>query len=1001
MKQWLPLLCLLLAVACAWSADYRALVHAQNMQLFDCTMPNATYHFAGSSAPGQVFFFDEPVTITLVLSKEKDQGEVKDFAIDIQEIAQREPKEADPNIAGVADFGAPDLMSALGAPISAPPFTVTFTDQPATTVTLTDLPVPKRGGTFALILTRKDTLLRQFLTTVARVPRPNPNATVENTLIFGEGNFFNGDRAALDYRASIYERIGIRGMRCEWSWNETQDGRKDWARYDNSMEIAAQHHLKIMVTLGGHYQWMWPFNPFQTPAAVSPNWDGNPYGGQADWVCRPDLYPRYGAWITEFCQRYWKDDKGALWGLEHYNEPWEGGGISGWASDTPRYRDMLKLIATSAKKVSPDIRIFAASSIMNTEDKLYSDSTNVMDPYIDIFTDHYVRPCMSYGPLVAQAHGKRSMETESWMANSEYRLPMGVCLFTATGQERVNPWCPRDLFDGVPGCTGVIPTPVVTATATFNAMTSGKGFEKIALKDRLPWLFQFGKDDDKDGLLVLYGQLIGIGAKSPQDAVKERPMAQVEAVNGGTLTLDNRDRLLSFIDLAGNPIYTGQDTVVLPLTFLPTYVRCAKGPAAAVARIAAGTISGKRPVEIIPQDFPQPVDAPACPLNVKVHNCLTTPLTGTLTVTAPEGMTLKSDRQALQLAPGETKQLMFAFAAAKSNAANAYPFTFALESNLGAATYSEVLNAAIAPKRKIKVDGKLDDWKTVPGITLVAHTEKQDISELARRPWLDVREKIPNGNFAELKMAWDAENLYFAVRVNDPTPEMTKGREATRNDDAFFHSAQSDNEEPFKSWLAKNKGPDGKTFKEAGRSFAEVPYVYKRYPNGAMAWDGDRVQLAFDVRNDWHDLKPNTDKIPFGFSAVPDTDYEYSAYLCADGKGELWRLLAPGVPRMHDYPHQPRPVAGKPATGAVTAAKLVIQQHGNERLYEFAIPRTEILDLKLAPGTSFGFAYTIGNSNGPNICYGEDKAATKQNGLSMHPYWWVSPSCGVRWTLTE
>jgi hypothetical protein len=996
MKHW-SLVLLALGMVAAHAVDYRPVVHAQNMARFGCTMPNLTYRFAGSSAPGQIFFLDEPVTVSLVLTKQQDQGTVKEFGIDIQEITQREPLASDPKIAGVADFGSPDLMAAQGAPISAP-LTVTFTDKPTVQVEVANLPVPKRGGTYALILTRTSSNLRQFLTTVARVPRPNPAATVENTLIFGEGNFFHGDRQTLENRASIYQRIGIRGMRCEWSWNETQDGKKDWARYDAAMEIAAKHQLKIMVTLGGHYPWMYPFAPHQTPAAVAPGWDGNPYGGQADWVCRPELYPRYGAWLTEFCQRYWLDGKGALWGLEHYNEPWEGGGISGWASDAPRYRELMKLIAASARKVSPGIKLFAASSVMNTEDKFFSDGTREFDHYVDIFTDHYVRPCMSYGPLVAKAHGRRSMETESWMANSEHRLPMGVCLFTATGQERVNPWTPRDLFDSVPGYSGLIPTPVVSATATFNALSSGKGFEKIALTDRLPWLFQFGTDTEKDGLLVLYGQLIGVGGKSPQDGAKERPMAQVEAANGGTITLNNRDRLLTFLDLAGNELYKGQKRVTLPLTFLPTYIRCAKGPAAAVARIRAGVIRDKRPVEIIPLDFSAPVGTPACLLRVKVHNCLTTALTGTLAVQAPEGMTLQAATQPVQLAAGETTLVAFAFATATANAANAYPFTFTVTSNLGIAAYAETLHAAVVPKRTIAVDGRLDDWRTVPGITLVAHTEKMDISELARRPWLDVRDKLPNGTYAEVKLAWDEKQLYLAARVNDPTPETSKPRLATVNEDDYFHSAHSDTEEPWKSWLAKTKGMDGKTLKEAGRSFAEVPYVYKKHYS--FAFTGDRVQLAFDVRDDWHDLTPNTDRLPYGFSAVPDTDYEYAAYLCADGQGELWRLLAPGVPRMHGYPHQPKPAAGTPSIGAV-AAPVVIRQEGTVRLYELAIPRTELPDLHFIAGTSFGFTYIIGNNSGPSIYFGEAKAATKGNGLTMHPYWMASPTCGVRWTLTE
>jgi hypothetical protein len=228
------------------------------------------------------------------------------------------------------------------------------------------------------------------------------------------------------------------------------------------------------------------------------------YGGTGDWLCRPELYPRYGKWIESFVRRYWKDGKGGLWGLENYNEPWEGGGISGWASDSPRYRDLQKLIATSAKKVDPKVRILAASSIMNTEDKLYSDGSNQMDDYIDIFTDHYVPPVGCYGPMVAKAHGKGSMETETWFVNSEYSLPQGVVQFLASGQSRIAPWHPRVLFDTLPGNSDryVIPAPVTVATAAFNALVTGKPFEKMVFTDHLPLAFQFGKDDDKDGLVM-------------------------------------------------------------------------------------------------------------------------------------------------------------------------------------------------------------------------------------------------------------------------------------------------------------------------------------------------------------------------------------------------------------------------------------------------------------------------------------------------------------------
>ena len=160
----------------------------------------------------------------------------------------------------------------------------------------------------------------------------------------------------------------------------------------------------------------------------------------------------------------------------------------------------------------------------------------------------------------------------------------------------------------------------------------------------------------------------------------------------------------------------------------------------------------------------------------------------------------------------------------------------------------------------------------------------------------------------------------------------------------------------------------------------------------------DRFQVAFDTSDGWHGLKPDTDKVPYGFHNVPDTDYEYSVYLCNDGKPELWRQLAPGVPRMHDFPRQPQ---GKLTTGPVPDAKVLRQTRRSHLHLRDGHPRGEIKELKLAPGTTFGFTFRIGDGDGPAIEYGTDKAVTKVNGLTLHPYWERHPSCSVKWKLVQ
>ena len=63
-----------------------------------------------------------------------------------------------------------------------------------------------------------------------------------------------------------------------------------------------------------------------------------------------------------------------------------------------------------------------------------------------------------------------------------------------------------------------------------------------------------------------------------------------------------------------------------------------------------------------------------------------------------------------------------------------------------------------------------------------------------------------------------------------------------------------------------------------------------------------------------------------------DTDYEYALNPVAPAFGggtEVWRLLAPGMPRKHFYPRQFKSAVDG---GPVTGAKLIIKRDGNTRI---------------------------------------------------------------------
>jgi hypothetical protein len=966
-------------------ADERPLVLEDNLNVLNASAPDENYRFVGSNAPGQLFVPREPVTLKFEFAKVNDSGTVRDFRIELQEITTRNPDAR--TRGGFTDTSGYAPMIGLEGQPTRVPITVQFSGEARTEFEVQNFPLPEKFGTYAMILIRGDK--RHFLGTVARVPQPRADGTIENVPLFGEG-------ALIDHegnRAAQYARMGVRGWRSELSWNEREDGSVDWAKFDKLFAAAKQAGCQIMITLGGHPEWTRPFH-VPTPAA---NWtpETNGYGGTGDWLCRPELYARYGKWIETFVRRYWEGGKGALWGLENYNEPWEGGGISGWASDSPHYRELQKLIATSAKKVDPRVRILAASSIMNTEDKFYSDGTNEFDAYLDIFTDHYVPPVGCYGPMVAKAHGKGSMETETWFVNSEYSLAQGAVQFLASGQARIAPWHPRVLFDTLPGSQDryLIPAPVSVATAAFNNMVTGKPLEKMLFTEHLPLAFQFGKDDDRAGLVIVFGRLIPIGA----DNYRVLLWPQINGTPGGTLKIDNSDGLLEFYDLAGNPVHRGKKTVEIPMSFLPTYIKSTQGPAAVAQRLKEAKIEGKRFLEIIPLDFNTLPNAPGAALRVELRNRLNREVTGQLQVSAPTGLKLKDQGpQQLTLQPGEKKLVQLPIEQAELSAANTYPCRFNFSSPDGDAEYSEELNAAVAPRGTKTVDGNLDDWSAVPGVKVIATEQKVNLSEQLRRPWLEVQQGNPQATFGELKMAWDDNFLYIGARVNDPTPEPGAFRFSERDENSYFHSAASDTVSPYKEFIEEFRRKTG----DPKRSFAEVPYVYRRSPELGIPFRRDRLQFGFDLTPDSHGLQQVV-KVPDTFHAMPDTDYEYSLYWVDDnknGSAELWRYSAPGIPRIHDWPRQTR---GKPTTGPVREAKVAVRRDGNVYLYEAAIPRTEFANLTLQPGTDFGFTFALGNSKGANAYYGTAKAVTKNNSLTLHPYWENSPDASTRWTLID
>ena len=999
------------------------LLRPGNLKAMGCAAADTKYMFVDASRAGNVFYPGESVDLTIKVTR--GEKPLKSVTLAVIEIATRKNK----YLEGWSTMSAPPAVEVLGrrGTRSVP---VTVEDKPGATAqwVVKGLPVPARYGTYAVTIAPNGER-PQFLCTLLRAHKPKQGFDV-NAPVFGEGQFLTHDSQKPEHirrRAMTLGRLGIKGVRIELGWSEDEKRGTDWRRFDALMGALADAKIKALVTMGGHPYWTMPLGTM-TPACIPE---------KPDHSCSPKYYDKFQQFIAAFCRRYWKGGNGSLWAVEHWNEPWEGISISGWESDSRHYRELMKRIAAAARSVDPRIKTAAACSIMNTEDKfLVGEDRQELAKLVDLFTDHYVPPRTSYGPMVAKFWGKESTDTETWIAATEVLLPQIVAQFLACGQDRMTPWHPAMTYFNVPGSpmTFQMPNPVALASNVFNVFVTGRTFQRMLFMEHLPWAFQFGTGDD--AVVVLFGKLYAPHGGNIKDVL----WWQLQLHEGGTIEIDNADGRLEFYDIAGNREFQGRKKVLLPMDHLSRYIRCPRGGARLIAeRLRSARIQDVRPVEIILRDFTAPVDSPAAAVEVTLHNLLNRPIQGTLKVTPPKGIRMKSDRASVSLKAGKTATFRLPIAKASPSPTNAYLFACEFTGEAGKADWKEALHVLLARRGTKTIDGELDDWAGDLGVMVDAKLQKVDPTERAWLPFVKAADARPDGSFAEVKLAWDDKNLYVAAGVHDPNGLVAHQRLATWDEDQYFRGAADDavcetlrayekfvradmrnkdvaarmKADPkwaeYQKLLAANadaaaavKTNAARVYFEARRrnpkaTFAEASHVYKKVPWNEAAWAGDTLQLGFDVLKDYYyNMKPDTDRVPYGFHAMPDTDYEFSAYRCLDGKSELWRLLAPGMARCHYYPRQPRAKFGP---GPVAGSRHVVRHSGKVTTYELAIPWSELKRWRPKAGQTFGFIFRVNNNDGPALTFGTDKSAVKTNGLSLHPYWVAKPGCAVRWAL--
>ncbi len=285
----------------------------------------------------------------------------------------------------------------------------------------------------------------------------------------------------------------------------------------------------------------------------------------------------------------------------------------------------------------------------------------------------------------------------------------------------------------------------------------------------------------------------------------------------------------------------------------------------------------------------------------------------------------------------------------------------------------------------VKVDGNLEEWKNaLPQPIRSTPGSGKNLTEKAWLPFVKFEDANGQG-YASGFLAYDDQNIYFAAKIADNLPGEGGYRIGTRNDDEFYY--------PEVSYTT----PDASGKREELRWPAGVRrFSYRKDPPLPIADDVESVQIGFNVlpveKTDWLDYPKGT--MP-GFICAKSADYEYVMKQVGEKHGggvELFRLAAPGVPRKHYYPREPKVAPPGKDGGPVDAGKLSIVRDGNTRIVECSLPWSEVPDVKqkLDAGEPIKFTFRVSENKAPSYESNQDRSVSKGDTYAMHNYWQTS-----------
>ncbi len=839
----------------------------------------------------------------------------------------------------------------------------------------------------------------------------------------------------------LWQRTGIRATRLQATpaYSENAPGlfEKSIEELGKRLEKFANHDVTVMLYLdtqhlpqptGGMRRWL-----NEKGETVS-----RPKG---DYASLPKYDPIFQKWCQEVTVRYgWP--KGPVNAMELWNEPWEMSSISGWGADSLRYRELYESMArgieAGRKQAGTEVLIGGTGSSMNTDDKLFPDGSDKFIKWLDFSSVHY-QVMTAIPPLQPELMNRKSpygptrvWDTESWVANSEERVSMAVASMRAQGMSRNACVIHNNVFD-VDGKrpskkepiteNALHPWSLAAAIAATQTYLGDRAFHEIIFTNGLPWVFSFhglpkadSSANPDDGVLVVVGDtgelyqrnrllfrsVTGL-ANVPKIAAAEKAVATQPAagtkeynklvaqvaiahrLEGCSMTLNDGGGKFKLYDYFGNPLLAVNGKHTVPLNGTGYFLRTDGSSGSfeqLVYAVKTSRINGYEPVEIKARDFLGRIESKP-KLRLFITNILNRPVTGRLTVSVGK-LQLAVPPEPITISGDTTKEIDIPVVDGVSSAANTYPLSATYDAGVdGKKRWNEDLHVNVISHKTINVEGDLKDWKDVlPQTVSSAEVMTANETEKAWLPFMPFAEGTAVGTGSGF-LAYDDKYFYFAAKIADDTPDEGGIRFANRKDDDYFWPIKAYNVTYDQS--GKERLRREVTWPEGVRHFS-----YRRSSPLPSGTGHDNVLIAFGVfqpgENGMLACPAGTMR---GFTNYKCTDYEYAFNKVAQVNGggtEIWRLMAPGMPRKHFFPRQPKaPVDG----GPVEDGKLVMKHEGKLRLVEAALPWSEIPDVKkrLDAGQTIRFSFHINNNTGPALELAAGRSVSQSTFTTFHEYW--------------